>query len=62
LYLRTKNFPAKFQRTLTGSKYDHVALVMKFEDEAWIFDAQSEKGVSLLKWSEFIDVNDLFTK
>lgn len=61
-FLRTRNFPAKFQRSLTGSKYDHVALIMKFGDETWIFDAQSDKGVSLLKWHEFIDINDLFTK
>lgn len=35
---------------------------MKFGDETWVFDAQSDKGVSLLKWEEFIDINDLFTK
>ena len=31
-------------------------------EEAWILDSQSDKGVNLMKWQDFIDWNDLFVR
>lgn len=41
-------------RTFTGSQFDHIALLLKFEtdeDEIFIVDASGNLGVSLNKWS-----------
>lgn len=48
LLFSTDNVAAKLQRGLTGSKYDHVAMVIKFEylNEIHIFDSNSDTVLS----------------
>ncbi|KAL4428958.1 hypothetical protein ABPG74_011154 [Tetrahymena malaccensis] len=62
LLFETNNIAAKFQRKITGSKYDHVALCVKMQDEIRIFDSTSDDGVSLTEWKEYIFINDLYEK
>lgn len=49
------------QRKFTGSKFDHVGLVIKLDEEIWIYDASFGVGVGLMRWREFIDWNDLYS-
>jgi len=45
-------------RTVTGSEFDHVAMVLKFEsdpDEIFLFESTTGKGVSIIKWSSIHD-------
>lgn len=42
------------QRTLTGSVFDHVAMILKFEtdpNEIYYVDATGTNGVACMKWS-----------
>ncbi|KRX02643.1 hypothetical protein PPERSA_11983 [Pseudocohnilembus persalinus] len=50
------------QRNLTGSDYDHVGIIMKFDDQQQvrIFDSTSSLGVGFFKWDEYLDYNDLY--
>lgn len=41
-------------RTFTGSQFDHVAMILKFEseeDEVFFVEASGNHGVALNKWS-----------
>lgn len=40
LMRRTQNLPAKLQRSFTGSKYDHVGMVMILDGVVYVLDAQ----------------------
>lgn len=40
LLFRTNNSTAKLQRSLTGSKFDHVGMVVSFDGEVSVFDTQ----------------------
>ncbi|KAL4471153.1 hypothetical protein ABPG72_019095 [Tetrahymena utriculariae] len=62
LLFETNNIAAKFQRKITGSKYDHVALCVRMQEEIRIFDSTSDDGVSLTEWKEYIYINDLYEK
>ena len=48
-------------RTLTGSRFDHVAMILKFIGDAnqdkdlYIFEATANRGVALNKWSAIRD-------
>lgn len=63
LLFSTDNFAAKMQRGLTRSKFDHVALVVRFDNlQLRVFDSSGDCGVSLTTWKDFILVNDLYRK
>ena len=43
-----------FIRKVTSGKFDHVAMLLKFEsdpDEMYLIDATGNRGVALNKWS-----------
>lgn len=50
---RSNQFKARLQRSVTFSDYDHVALLVKVQDELYVFDATSDRDVSLIPWKEF---------
>lgn len=62
LLFETNSLGARLQRSITGSAYDHVSIVVKVNGKTHIFDAQFECGVELNDWFEYIKVNDLFEK
>lgn len=55
LLFQTKNFTSKMQRTFTGSMYDHVALLLRFEDgQILLCEATGSLGVNLCRWDFFV--------
>ena len=45
---------AGFIRKVTSGKFDHVAMILKFEsdpEELYLIDATGNRGVALNKWS-----------
>ena len=53
LLFRGKNFGSKLQRCITRSKFDHVALVIKFDNgEVGFLEASRAFGVSLTYWDK----------
>lgn len=44
---RTANLPAKLQRSVTGSKYDHVALVLNIDGVIHVLDSQYENAKNI---------------
>eukprot|EP00828_Plagiopyla_frontata_P044263 TRINITY_DN7181_c0_g1_i1.p1 TRINITY_DN7181_c0_g1~~TRINITY_DN7181_c0_g1_i1.p1 ORF type:complete len:153 (-),score=16.69 TRINITY_DN7181_c0_g1_i1:8-466(-) len=61
LLFRTEHFGAKLQRAFTGSKYDHVAILMRVHstNKLNVCDAQSEDGCTMRAWNTFIYINTL---
>lgn len=60
LLFRTKQdqLGARITRTLTSSNFDHVAMILKFEqenDEIFVIDATSGAGVAIQRWSTLRD-------
>ena len=54
LLYKTNNNPGFLTRTLTGSQFDHIAMLLKFEsdeNEVYLLEATGNRGVSLQKWS-----------
>ncbi|CAG9318683.1 unnamed protein product [Blepharisma stoltei] len=55
LLFRSKSIPAKMQRAVTGSKYDHVAFLLKLQDEqVALLESTSQTGVQVLLWEDFM--------
>jgi len=51
---RTKNLVAQVLRKVTRSQYDHVAMVLKYnEKDVVLLEATGQSGVTLCKWSSF---------
>ena len=63
---KSNNSGGKITRTLTGSQFDHVAMVLKFEsdeNELYLLESVGEKGVSLNKWTllrDFVGKNEFY--
>jgi len=54
ILFQSKNFLGKLQRSFTGSKYDHVAIILRYGDsELSVLEAES-KGVGLCNWKTFM--------
>lgn len=54
LLFKASNSSAGVIRTFTGSQFDHVAMILKFEtdeDEIYYVEASGNMGVALNKWS-----------
>jgi len=54
LLFRGSHFGSLLTRTFTWSKYDHIALILKFESdpgEIYLVEATGGMGVALNKWS-----------
>jgi hypothetical protein len=63
LLFYTENLGAKFQRILTNSDFDHVAMVVKLKKkEIMIFESNQMHGVSLYEWKQYINYFDLYGK
>ena len=45
---------SQFQRFVTGDYYDHVALLIKKEDELYVYESTGFDGVQLRPWREFL--------
>lgn len=58
LLYKSNNSGGKLTRTLTGSQFDHVSMILKFEsdgDELYLLESTGDRGVSLNKWSYIRD-------
>lgn len=55
LLFRSKALSAKLQRGVTQSKYDHVAMLLKWKDnQIGLLEATGKTGVQLLLWEDFM--------
>lgn len=55
LLFRGKNIASKFQRSFTGSEYDHVALLLRYgNNELVLLEATGKEGVGLCSWTCFM--------
>lgn len=64
LLFKGKKMSAKFTQGVTGSEFDHVAMVLKFEDddEVYIIDATMQ-GVDITSWTQLCNFKDeLYSK
>ena len=58
LLFRSKNLSAKLQRGVTASKYDHVAMLLRWNNNVvGILEATSNTGVQVLLWEDFMRNN-----
>ena len=56
LLFQGKSKGSALQRLITWSKYDHVAVVLKWmDDKVLIFESTGENGVDILDWNLFIE-------
>ena len=63
MLFETDNIAALIQRAITRSSYDHIGIVVKFNEcDLRIFDCNPDTGVSLDDWDNFIWENDLYSK
>jgi len=63
LLFYTKNTGARFQRFITNSDFDHVAMVVKFKkNDLMIFESNQMYGVSIYDWKQYIQYFDLYQK
>ena len=54
ILFRSKDLASRIQRGITGSKYDHIALVLCYlSGKVCLLEATYSNGVSLLLWNEF---------
>ena len=58
LLFKSKAIGAKLQRGITLSSFDHVALLLKYENNmVGVLESTSQFGVKTVFWSDFIDFN-----
>jgi hypothetical protein len=58
LLFKSKAFASKLQRGVTLSSFDHVALLLKFQDNSvGVLESTSQFGVKTVFWSDFIEYN-----
>ena len=58
LLFTSKEASAKFQRKITFSKYDHVALILRYNTGQIAFlESTRDTGVQVLSWDTFTDLN-----
>ncbi|TNV83772.1 hypothetical protein FGO68_gene10927 [Halteria grandinella] len=65
LLFQSKTISSNLQRILTRSKYDHVAMVVRFADgRLVVFESLRETGVGICEWDRFINKkwNELYTR
>jgi hypothetical protein len=56
LLFRSQGTPSKLQRALTQSKFDHVALIIRYgSGELALLESTSLDGVNIVKWQDFIE-------
>lgn len=57
LLFRSKGLSAKIQRGITGSKYDHVAIVLCYSSgKVCLLEATQTCGVDILNWEYFVAI------
>ena len=64
LLFKGKKISAKLTQGVTGSQFDHVAMILKFEDddEVYLIDA-TLNGVDITSWTQLsINKNDQYSK
>ena len=55
LLFQSNNIGAKMQRVVSNSEYDHVAILLRYDnDEIYLFESTGFKGVSMCSWSQFL--------
>jgi hypothetical protein len=55
LLFKSKTLASNLQRILTGSSFDHVALLLKFPDGRLVlFEALRDTGVTVCDWTRFM--------
>lgn len=58
LLFRSKDISSKIQRSITGSKYDHIALILCYASgKIVLLEATQSMGVCLTDWDEFLQNN-----
>jgi len=53
LLFKSSHMAARFQRTFTNSKYDHVGLIVRAFDDIYLYDSVYNGGVQLTNWKDF---------
>lgn len=57
ILFKGKSISAKIQRSLTGSEYDHIGIILKYaNDDIVILDSCGNRGVGLISWRAFINL------
>lgn len=55
LLFRSKNLSAKLQRGVTRSKYDHVAMILRWQEGVvGLLETTNKTGVQILLWEDFV--------
>ena len=54
LLFRSYSFCGKCQRYITKGNYDHIALLIKYYNELYVYETTGKDGVVARKWYEFI--------
>lgn len=55
LLFRSKSMASRFQRLVTRSHYDHVALLLRYSNgQLMLLEATAGTGVALVPWDEFL--------
>eukprot|EP00347_Sterkiella_histriomuscorum_P001620 403371331 len=65
LLFQSKAMASKVQRMLTRSDYDHIALLIKYDNsKIVIFESLRDQGVQVCQWDKFINMNwhDMYHK
>lgn len=58
VFFKGKSVSSSVARTLCGSDYEHVALVLRgSDDRIFFFEAGSKHGVTLYSWEKFREHN-----
>ncbi|CAD8180851.1 unnamed protein product [Paramecium octaurelia] len=58
LLFRGQSPLSKIQRAITGDNFDHVALLLRYNNgELFLFEAMGQTGVNLLSWDAFMKNN-----
>ena len=55
MIFQSKSIGSKLQRVFTRSKYDHVALILRYnQSKVVIFESLTDNGVQCSDWEKFI--------
>ena len=54
ILFRSYSFRGKCQRCITKGNYDHIALLIKYYNELYVYETTGKDGVVARKWYEFI--------
>jgi hypothetical protein len=57
IFGRHRNFASKLQQWAFGSPINHVAMIVKIEEELWVWDVDPKTGACLITFRDYIQSN-----